>query len=343
MLVTGAGGFIGGRVVEVFFQSDREVLAGVHRWENAVRIGRFPVEIERIDVMDRDTLRPALKRVDHVVHCAYGGGDVTREGTRNVLELAKKEGIHRVVHLSTTDVYGNVSGSVDEEQTLRKTGSEYVDSKVDAERICREYRDRGLSVVVLRPTIVYGPFGKDWSIGLARKLREGPLGGDRTFDGTVRPVYVDDVVGAITRALEVSGAGGKAFNVGGPRCMSWGEYLRAFREAMDLEPGEGGFGSPSLDSYLVTPLRMVGSYLMDNYPDLLRRMTASSSLLKSLARRARESIQTTPSLQELALFGRRADYVIEKARIVLGYSPRFELSRGLSLTADWLRHHRYLD
>ena len=93
VLVTGAGGFIGGRVVEALhLTGGTRVRAGVRRWASAARIGRFPVELAHCDVMESDSLANALTGVSAVVHCAVGDREVTVEGTRNLLEAARRAG-----------------------------------------------------------------------------------------------------------------------------------------------------------------------------------------------------------------------------------------------------------
>ena len=78
ILVTGAGGFIGGRVVEVLHGlPGRSVRASVRRWSSAVRIGRLPVEIVLCDMTDPKQVRTAMEGIGAVVHCAYGDRQAT--------------------------------------------------------------------------------------------------------------------------------------------------------------------------------------------------------------------------------------------------------------------------
>jgi uncharacterized protein YbjT (DUF2867 family) len=82
ILVTGAGGFIGGRTVEILHRlGDTEVRAGVRRWSGAARIGRFPVDIVHCDILQPDSIARAVEGVDAVVHCAVGDREVTVRGT----------------------------------------------------------------------------------------------------------------------------------------------------------------------------------------------------------------------------------------------------------------------
>jgi uncharacterized protein YbjT (DUF2867 family) len=79
ILVTGASGFIGGRVVEVLHGLDQvTVRAGIRRWSAAARVGRLPVELVRCDITQPGDVAVALKGVTHIVHCAVGNHTVCR-------------------------------------------------------------------------------------------------------------------------------------------------------------------------------------------------------------------------------------------------------------------------
>src|SRR5829696_7481935 len=109
ILVTGAGGFIGARAVEVLHEARiGQVKAGLRRWSSGARVGRLPVELVQCDIRDAEQVRQALRGVTDVVHCAVSGTDrdTIVEGTRVLLQGALDAGVRKVVHLSTIDVYG---------------------------------------------------------------------------------------------------------------------------------------------------------------------------------------------------------------------------------------------
>ena len=107
VLVTGAGGFIGGWVAEALHLSGWDVRAGISRWTSAARIARFPLMIVQCNVMDAASLDGALKGVDVIVHCARGPNEddeVAKSGTRLLIERAKLAGASKLVFTSSVAV-----------------------------------------------------------------------------------------------------------------------------------------------------------------------------------------------------------------------------------------------
>ena len=175
IFVTGAGGFIGGRVVEVLQGLEvGTVKGGVRRWASCARIGRLPVDLVKCDIREADQVSAALEGVTHIVHCAVGDLSSTVEGTRTLLQGAADAGAKRIVHLSTVDVYGDQLGEIDESKPLMSKGQDYGDSKIAAEKVCQEFAEKGVPITILRPTLVHGPFSGSWTVEYARRLQRRP-------------------------------------------------------------------------------------------------------------------------------------------------------------------------
>ena len=217
IFVTGTSGFIGGRLVEMLYLSQfASVRASVRSWSSAARIARFPVEIVRCDIMEPEQIAEAMAGVTAVVHCAYSDTHTAIvQGTQNMLEAALKLGVERFVYLSTAEVYGpQAHGQIDENAPYQSTGSEYADSKIEAEKLCWAYSAKGLPITILRPAIVYGPFGNSWTVNVAKRLQSGNWGTFEQYgEGKCNLVYVDDLVAAILLAVRHPQAVGQAFNI----------------------------------------------------------------------------------------------------------------------------------
>lgn len=341
ILVTGSGGFIGGWIVEMLHLSGSAgVRAGIRSWSSAARLARFPVEIVLCDVMEKESIARAMAGASCVIHCVSGSSEAIIDGTANMLEVALAQNVKRFVHLSTTEVYGNVSGEIDDTFPCQNMGSPYGDAKIEAEKLCWEHFKQGLPVTVVRPSIVYGPFSTDWTVGFARKLQSGSWGTFRGYgEGICNLVYVSDLVSGILLAARHECAVGEAFNLGGPEVITWNQYFQKLNAALGLpelrviDPANAKLRAAAMD-----PIRSLGKLVLKNFSAPLRKVSQRSRHARSLLRYADKTLKTNPRRAELSLYNRKAHYLSTKARDILGYHPAFDVDRGLDLSVRWLNH-----
>ena len=341
ILVTGAGGFIGGRIVEVLHAAGLgPVRAGVRRWSTAAQVGRLPVEIVGCDVEDPASLVAAMAGVRAVVHCAVGTPEVNANGTRTVLEAARIAGVARVVHLSTIDVYGRADGTFTEETPRRREGAAYGDSKIAAEEAVEEYRGAGSRIAVLRPTIVYGPGSASWTVEFAERLLAGNwLLSEEDTSGLCNLVYVDDVVAAVLRALETPEPCNETFNVNGPEVITWAAYFRALNDALGMPPlPKVSRGRSHLAASAMAPVRASAKWVLKKAPGLVMGLYQKSGFARRLMKGAEGAIRQTPTAGEFRLYSIAARYPTDKAIRLIGYRPAFSVAEGIALSVAWLKH-----
>src|SRR5829696_4180365 len=163
VLITGGAGFLGINLIRHLLARGYEISCLV------VQEYDYPdkVSIETIKghIRDKALVNRAMEGVDLVVHTAaalplYSPEDIYTtdvEGTRNVLEAARRHGVERVVHVSSTAVYGiPYHHPLYETDKLEGVGP-YGQAKIQAEMICLEYRARGMVVPIIRPKSFVGP------------------------------------------------------------------------------------------------------------------------------------------------------------------------------------------
>ena len=344
ILVTGAAGFVGAWVVESFLNSGIPVRAGIRSWNSAVRLARRPAEIVQCDVLSDAQLRSAMEGCDAVVHCAVGNEAVTVTGTRNVLGAAHELGLHRVVHISSVGVYGNSDGVIDENSALAAHGNTYAKQKIAAERICEQFIADGAPVVIIRPSIIYGPFSYTWTVSFANRLWSGRWGTfGRAGEGKCNLVYVTDVVQAIFHALHSENAPGEAFNVNGNEIITWNDYFVRFNQALGRPPlSQQNTWPIAVKSRMLAPVRELGRFALTRCNNTLMKLHAKSSLAAKYMKVTESSLKLTPTSDQLKLYGLDVVYSIEKARNWLSYEPQVTVSRGLEFGVDWLRHQGLL-
>jgi predicted dehydrogenase/nucleoside-diphosphate-sugar epimerase len=341
ILITGASGFIGGRIVELLhLKGNYRIKAGIRRWASAARLGRFPVDIVMMDLMDKKSIEKALEGVTGIIHCAKGPDGVTVQGTRNLLEVALKKSIESFVHFSTAEVYGDASGTIDEDTPFSYTGIDYNQTKIEAEKACWEYSKKGLPVTVLRPSIVYGPFSNNWSIRFARLMIEGKWGVyDRFGFGKCNLIYIDDLVEAALTVLNNEKAKGQAFNINRHDVITWNEYFNKFNEKLSLMPLKAINPKQAiLRATVMEPVRILGRFVRDNFMGSVMKVANISTFAKKMLKTAESAIRNTPSYEDFHLYNRDAIYLSDKAKKVLNFTPSVSLEEGLNITVKWLEH-----
>ena len=212
VLVTGAAGFIGCRLVEVLHQSKEwQVRALVHNPSQRRPAGsaaggngarRSEVPGRRGEGGGRLRRRRPLRHW-HRLRPTKEIFAVTVGGTRNLVNAAQAASVQRFVHLSSIAVHGNdvASEIIDESTPIRPPkGDDYSESKAAAEGVIRRAAGAGLSSIVLRPGNVYGPFSKTFIVRPLQYLIRNALVLAGSSDTPSNTVYVDNLVRAIVCA-----------------------------------------------------------------------------------------------------------------------------------------------
>jgi len=228
ILVTGASGFLGKRLVEVLVQKGYPVRALVRKLSNTKKLKACGVEIFYGDVADQESLRAAFLGVEVVVHAAADTVGTERDGewstirgTINVLDLCSQDGIRKLIYVSSCAVYGIADCRKGE--IIREDGSLerfpekrgfYSWSKLKADQIVEKAIKEGkLPIISLRPGTIWGPGGDIFTPMMGFSLGEKLFAviGNGKF---VLPfVYIDNLAEAIVRGIENQGGAGGVYNV----------------------------------------------------------------------------------------------------------------------------------
>ena len=235
VLVTGATGFIGRALVAALAERGVEVRAAVRRRGQRVVGAREHVVVG--DMGGEVRWEEGLEGVDCVVHLAgrvHTDGTeeefyrVNCEGTRQLVEAARRSGVRRVVYLSSLAVLdGHGSMRAVTEEVPAKPRTAYGRSKLAAERVLLDAVEEGrLEVTIVRPPLVYGPRAPGNMVRMVRLVaREVPLPlgaikNKRSF------VCIDNLVGFLILCMSHPKAEGEVFNVADDEYVSTPELAR---------------------------------------------------------------------------------------------------------------------
>lgn len=252
VLVTGAGGFIGSHLVETLAHEGAQVTAFVrYNSRNDPGLLQFvdPVVLEGIklcfgDLRDFQAVRSAMEGVHTVFHLgALIGipysyvypGDVAQTnvlGTLNVLMAAREMGVERIVHTSTSEVYGTARYVPMDEAHPLQAQSPYAASKIGADKLAESfYRSYALPVVTVRPFNTYGP--RQSARAVIPTMIVQMLTKTTVRLGSVHPRrdfnFVSDTVAGFLAAATCDGAVGEVINIGSGHEISIGDLVSLIR------------------------------------------------------------------------------------------------------------------
>ncbi len=327
MAVTGAGGFIGRRLADMLQESGAEVL----------RLTRRNSMLE-----DAPGLTAALSGRTVVVHCAFDAYDDAANVriARTLGEVCAASGI-RLVHLGTAAVYEPLpDGVLTEDAPTSAPGTAYKAAKLAIEDCLLELVDmRGLDLVVLQPTIVYGPAGGAWTDSPVRELLTREVWLPDAGRGLCNAVYVDDVCRAAMTACEADLPSGERLLISGPAPVSWQAFFSAYQlmlgtESLRFEPagslGQMWAGPPAaasrrrLKRLLLRPLGALGRTRANYLAQLLRlRLLGRKALHADGAKRA--------------LYESRCHVSTAKAERLLGFRPQTDFASGMAATRSYVQ------
>jgi len=233
--VTGGTGYLGKRLVQELIKKQVVRVFSNESWTGS--------ELPNLrcilgDVRDYERVLEACANADCVFHLAAQlptsklsnttVWSINVDGTRNVLEASMKNNVRRVVYISSSSIYGIPSEVPCSEHSPKNPIGTYGRSKLMAERVCMEYVDKGLDVVVLRPMTIVGPGMK----GVFRILFDW-VKDDKTVyligngSNRVQMVSVFDLVKACCLAAEEPAVAGQAMNIGSDNVPTVRELIQS--------------------------------------------------------------------------------------------------------------------
>ena len=259
ILVTGADGFIGSHLTEALVRAGHDVRAFVYynsfnNWgwlDHSPQDIRQQLDVFAGDIRDPHCVKTAMRGCDTVMHLAaliaipysYHSPDSYVEtnirGTLNVLQAARELGTGKVVHTSTSEVYGTARRVPINEDHPLQGQSPYAATKIGADQLALSFHCAfGTPVTVLRPFNTYGPRQSARAViptvitqiaNGSRRIQLGSLHPTRDFN------YVADTVRGFLSALASEEAVGEVINLGSNFEISIGDTARTIAEVMDVE------------------------------------------------------------------------------------------------------------
>jgi nucleoside-diphosphate-sugar epimerase len=322
VFVTGGTGFIGSHLVDKLIELDefteiRCLIRNNEKWLKDKPFTRIKGDLDDIAV-----LKKAVKDVDVIFHIAGRVKAPTYrqlehanvDATENLVRVAQKEGVRKIVILSSLAAVGpSKNGPVTEADEMNPI-SMYGKSKKQMEQMIHKLADEKTSITILRPPAVYGPREDQiYAFFKMANKRICPIIGDGKSP-KLSMVYVGDVVNGILKAVEQRKAGVNTYFISGDGLHSWNEIREITSKIL---------GKKTL------PIHIKSSFVSK----------IAGAVEKSASFFGMYPVLNREKAKELILEWTCSN---EKARRELGYEPEYSLDEGISRTIHWYQKHHWL-
>ena len=325
ILVTGGTGFTGSHLTRRLLEKGHQVVVldnqrGIFYDE----LQKMGAEIFLGSVADRDLVMKVTKGCQVVHHVAamfrkvnlpkkvYW--DVNVEGTRYVFDAALKHGVEKVVNCSTCGVHGDVKNGPATENSPITPADYYQYSKYEGEKVVPEYLDKGLKIVTLRPTAIYGPGDPERFLMLYRMVSRGTFYMFGNGNSNYHPVYVENLVDAFELAADSDKGNGEVYLIADEHFCTLNQLVTSIAEALGI--------SLKIRHIPFWPLWTVAF--------------GCELLYKPL------SIDPPLFRRRVDWFRQNRAFSIEKARRELAYQPKVGLREGLARTGEWYKQQKLI-
>ncbi len=317
ILVTGATGFTGGALAKKLVDQGHEVVALVRKTGNVQALSELGVELAYGDITDRGAVMSAAANCDIIYHIAavyrtaghpdsyYEGVNIT--GVQHVIDAALEHGVKRTVHCSTIGVHGDIEELPSNEESPFNPGDIYQRTKLAGEELfAQAMEQQNLDGAIFRPGAIYGP-GDMRLLKMFKQIKRGffPLfgGGKNLYHLS----YIDDLTDGIILCGEHPNAKGQRFILCSDEYCTLKELSSVI--AQELQVKEPKFSPP------ITPL--------------LWAAKACEIICKPFG------IEPPLHTRRVEFFVKSRAFENQKAKDLIGFSPKVGTREGVKRTIDW--------
>jgi 2-alkyl-3-oxoalkanoate reductase len=323
VLVTGATGFIGGRLAQRLALEEEAIVTGTGRSLDKVPfLHETDVVLQRADLLDETAMATAIAGQEIIFHVAAQKGNQIDpeislrsnvEATSLLLRLAAQSGVQRIIYTSSVNVYGPPGPGQklikESDPVMTDLRDVYGRTKAIAELKARELADKlAVDLVVVRPGMVYGPRAQSWILSLCRYVKKGVPVIFGKGNGLACPVYIDNLVDGMLLAAVVPQARNETYNF----CdepVTWREYFRHLGQICGRQPR-------TVPYWLAWPVAAFNEKFQLGLP---------------LTR------------ERLRFYDTQAIYDMSKARTQLGWQQRISFAEGMRRSGVWLQEEGLLE
>ena len=327
ILVTGATGYIGNRLVEELLKNGYKVRVltrkPLEQYKN-IAWGKEVVHVQS-NLKDVDSIKKAVRGEEVVIHLAAQLGswkakqkdfiDINYNGTRLLANESENASVQHFIYVSSAGVFGTLKRAPADETHPCNPRYPYEKTKFMAERYILEKIKKGFPATIIRPSHVYGPSDINTVplLKVLKKFHFFPLiGGGRSL---FQPVYIDDLVKGIILVIKNrKNVCGNIYILAGKEAVTFKKYIQIISKILHIK------------------------VILFPFPYGLAKFTAvlNESIAKIL------NIEPVLTRFRVDFFGGHQCYNIKRSQNDFGFNPKVGLEQGIEKAENWYRFHKLI-
>jgi nucleoside-diphosphate-sugar epimerase len=310
-LVTGAAGFIGSNLIKRLSSEGYDVCGLYHN--NTPIFESDNIEYIRADIQNIESLKSVFIGIDIVFHCAsivrdYGRWkkfyNVNVKGTKNLVEFSKKSDVKRFIYIGHLDY-----------EPIHNIGYYSKSKKIAEEFLIKQYKENGFPCIIIKPGNVFGPGRAVWVLFPIKAIRNNRIALIDNGEGIFLHTYIDNLVDGLIKTIVSKNAIGKIIEItDGDNDTTWGDYLNTLSNWINNSNIKKNFSKENL-------------LFLAKFFHFLNLIFGIKPFLSTTA---------------VYIFSNNRKISINKAKNILGYSPKINYDTGIKCVKNWLRDEGYI-
>ena len=334
IIIFGANGFVGSAVAESI-NKDFDLKCIIRNKNSCSFLSNLGIETKICNSLDYQETLNIIDESSIVINCINGDYNTLVNSTKNIARACIEKKAKKLIHLSSTDVYGNSKGLIDEDSKLVGDRGDYSKAKIDSEKFLYQV-DNELPIIILRPGIIYGPGSSLWTNRIIERKLNGFNLPKKTESVLCNLTYIYDLVASIKSACYYKDKN-IVCNVISDDQLTWKEYYNAY--------GISGYDNKinfksniylNLIVWIQAPVRFIARPILKYLRFIVNIMYQKNKYSNTLLKSTQSGLKANPDSNELSLLMTEVSYsnIKSKKDLKIEYTS---FNKGLKETEVWIK------
>ena len=334
IIIFGANGFVGSAVAETI-NDDFHLKCIIRNKNSCSFLSNLGIKTTICNSLNYKETLNSIDEHSIVVNCINGDYDTLVNSTKNIARACIEKKAKKLIHLSSTDVYGNSKGLINEDSKMVGDRGDYSKAKIDSEKFLYSIYDK-LQIIILRPGIIYGAGSSLWTNRIIERKLNGFSLPKKTEFTLCNLTYIYDLVLSIKSAFYFTEKN-IICNIISDDKITWKEYYSSYNiSGYDNKINFKNNIYLNLIVWIQAPIRFIAKPILKYLRFIVNIMYQKNKYSNTLLKSTQSGLKANPDSNELSLLMTEVSYsnIKSKKDLKIKYTS---FNKGLEETELWIK------